>query len=126
MFATLWTQHRFVRLGEDVPERRPEPESAVPDGDDGGPHAPVTQVTKERRPGVGRLPVAIRDGDELLLAVEADAHDDETAQPLFVEADGEVHPVDPDVDVAPVREAALHEGAVLGLPGRRQPGNHRW
>ena len=34
-------------------------------------------------------------------------------------------PVRPDVDVIAVRERSLHEGAVLGLPGRREPSDDR-
>ncbi len=85
----------------------------------------MTQVPEQRRPGVGGLPVAVRDRDELLLAVEAHTDDHETAQPFLLEANVEVDPVSPEVHVVPVRQVAGHEGAVLVLPGRGEPGDHR-
>ena len=84
----------------------------------------MTQVPQEGCPGVSRLPVAVRDGDELLCAIEAHADDDEAAQPFLLEADVEVDPVHPDIDLVLVREAAAHEGAVLTLPGSCEPGDH--
>ena len=59
----------LVGLGEDEPERLPEPERPVADGEHRCLHAAVTQVTQQRRPGVRGLPVALFDGDELLVAV---------------------------------------------------------
>ncbi len=112
-------------LGEHVSKRRPEPERTVSYRDDRCPHVAVTQVPEQRRPGVGGLPVAVRDRDELLLAVEAHTDDHETAQPFLLEANVEVDPVSPEVHVVPVRQVAGHEGAVLVLPGRGEPGDHR-
>jgi len=79
----------------------------------------------QQRPGLRRLPVAVGDRDETLLAVEAHADDDETAQAVLLETDVEVDPVDRDVDVVSVGEAPAHERPVLNLPSGGQPGDHR-
>ncbi len=54
------------------------------------------------------------------LAVGAHADDHEAAEPILAEADLEVDPVDPDVDVVGVLERALAEQVVLLLPRSRQ------
>src|ERR1019366_9546544 len=101
------------------------PERTVADRDDRCPHVAMTQVPEQCRPGVGGLPVTVSDRDELLLAVEAHTDDHETAQPFLLETHVEVHPVDPEVHVVPVCKVACHEGTVLVLPGRGEPGDHR-
>jgi len=79
----------------------------------------------QQRPGRRRLPVAVRDRDELLLPVEAHADDDETAQAVLLETDVEVDPVDRDIDVVSVGDAPAHERPVFSLPSGGQPGDHR-
>ena len=115
----------FAGLGEDEPERLPEPERPVADGHHRGFHAAVTQVTQQRLPGIGGLPVALSDGDELLVAVLAHSDDDKSAQAGLLEANVEVHAVDPDVDVVPIGKRPVHEGLVLGLPGHTEAPDRR-
>ena len=79
-------------LGEHVTKCRPEPECTVANSDDRCPHVAVTQVPEQCRPGVGGLPVVVRDRDELLFAVEAHPDDHETAEPFLLEAHVEVDP----------------------------------
>ena len=83
-------------LGPHVAQRRPEPQRPVAHGDHRGAACPAACRSRSRSAQlVGRLPVAVGDGDQLLGAVQADAHDDQAAQPVLLEADVEVHPVDP-------------------------------
>lgn len=53
-------------LGKDVAHGRPEPEGAIARHEFRRLHAPALHVSEQLRPGLRRLPVAVRDGDELL------------------------------------------------------------
>jgi hypothetical protein len=55
----------------------------------------------------------------------AHTDDHETAEPFLFETNVEVDPVRPQIHVVPVRQVAGHEGPVLVLPGRGEPGDHR-
>jgi hypothetical protein len=55
----------------------------------------------------------------------AHTDDHETAHAFLLEAHVEVHPVGPEVHVVTIGQVAGHEGAVLVLPGRGEPGDHR-
>jgi hypothetical protein len=112
-------------LGEDEPERLPEPERPVADGHHRSFHAAVAQVTQQRLPGLRGLPVTLCDGDELLVAVLANSHHDKSAQAGLFETNVEVHPVDPDVDEVPIGKRPVHELLVLGLPGHRESPDRR-
>ena len=114
-----------LRLGPDVPGRRPEAERAVGDRHDRGPHPPPLQVAQHRQPALGALPIPILDGDHLLRAVRPRPDHDQGAQPVVFEADVEVDPVRPDVDVVPVRQVAPPERGVLRLPDLHQPRDRR-
>jgi len=72
-------------LREHVSKGCLEPKRTVSNGDDRGAHVAVAQVPEQCRPGVGGLPVAVRDRDELLFAVETHTDDHETAQPFLLE-----------------------------------------
>jgi hypothetical protein len=99
-------QSRWVQgLGEDLSEGSPEPESAVADGKHRGAHTPPAQVPKKRSPRLGRLAVAVGDGDELLRAVKADTGYNKNTEPLLFEANLEVDAVRPSVDVVDLKRA---------------------
>lgn len=83
------------RVGEHVPQRRPEAQGAVAAVDRRRGHATASQVTQHVRPGLGGLPVAVGDRDQLRGAIRADADDHQRAQPVVFEADVEVDAVDP-------------------------------
>ena len=62
-----------------VSQRRPEPKGSVTNGDRRRSHATPAQIAKQCPPALGRLPIAIGDGHELLGAVEAHADHHESA-----------------------------------------------
>ena len=71
------------------------------------------------------LPSYYLDGDELLGPIRPYADDHEQTEPIFLEADRQVDPVDPDVDVVAVGEVAPLERLVVGLPSARQTCDRR-
>jgi hypothetical protein len=54
---------------EDVAERRPQPQRAVPDRDHRRLHPAPPQIPQDLRPAVGRLPLAVGHRDQLLKEV---------------------------------------------------------
>jgi hypothetical protein len=106
---------------EHVAERRPQPQRAVADRDHRGSHAAPAQIAQQLRPRLGRLAFAVSDRDELLGAVDPHAHDHQAAQAGLLQADPEVHPVRPDIDVVPVGQVTAAKRLVVGLPGGQQP-----
>jgi hypothetical protein len=56
-------------------------------------HAATLAVTQQISPRLGRLAVAVGQGDELLAAVGTDAGDDEQAEFVFLQADVDVDPI---------------------------------
>ncbi len=88
--AALWTQHRAsVVSGHTVRKRRPDPRAPSPTATIGA-HAPALEVSQQVGPAIGRLPMAVLDGHQLLGAIGAHTHEDQRTQPLFFEADVEV------------------------------------
>ena len=114
-----------TRGGEDVTQRRPQPKRAVTDRQDRGAHAAPAQIPQQLGPRLGRLPLAIGHGDQLLAPVGAHADDHQAAQPRLLQPHPEVDPVRPHVHVVTVGEVTLAEGLVVGLPGGDQPGDDR-
>ena len=110
---------------EDVPQRCPQPQRAVADGQDRGAHAAAAQVAQPLGPAVGGLAFAISDGDQLLGAVGAHAHQHQTAQAGLLQPHPEVDPISPDGHVVAVGQLPAAEGLVLGLPGGDQAGDRR-
>jgi hypothetical protein len=76
----------FARSGEDVSERRPGTQGAVAGHGLRLVEAAVAQVAQRGRPGVGRLAVAVLDGQQLLDAVLA--HPDHHQQAQLATAKG--------------------------------------
>ena len=85
--------------GEHLPQRGPEPERAVADGQYRGAHAAPPALAQQVGPGLGRFPIAVDHGDQLLAPVGTHADDDQRAQPGLVQPHREVHPVDPDIHI---------------------------
>jgi hypothetical protein len=90
--------------GEHLAQRTPEPERAVAHRQDWGAHPATFRVAQQVRPGPGRLPMPVTQGDQLLGAVRADPDQDQQAQPLLLEADVHVDPVGPHVHVVHPRQ----------------------
>jgi hypothetical protein len=110
---------------EHLPQAAPEPERAVPDRENRCAHPASRAVTQQIRPRLDRLPIAISQGDELFAAVGAHPDQHQQAQLVLFEADVDVDAVGPEVDVVHARQIPLREGALLGLPGLGQLGDHR-
>jgi hypothetical protein len=111
--------------GEHLAQRTPEPQGAVADGEDRGPHPSSLEVAQQVGPRLGGLPVAVGDRDQLLGAIRPDTHDDQATQPVLFETDVEVHAVSPHVHEVPVAQVTFGERALLGLPLCGEPGDHR-
>ena len=112
-------------LGEHLPQRAPEPERAVTDGQHRGAHAAAFAVTQQVGPRAGRLAVAIGQGDELLHTVDPYPDHDEQAQLLFVQAHVEVDSVGPQVNIVHTGQIPVGEAVGVVLPLRGQPGDRR-
>ena len=112
-------------VGEHLAHRLPEPECTVTNGQHRGGHPTATTRPQQIGPGLGRLPIAVGQRDELLVAVGTHADHHQQAEFLLLEADLEVDAVDPQVDVVGARQIALPEGLGLVLPLRGQPGDRR-
>jgi len=111
--------------GEHLAQRAPEPECAVADREHRGPHPAPGAVTQQVRPGLGGLPVAIAQGDQLLTPVRAHPDQHEQAQFVLFKADVDVDAVRPQVDEVHSGQIAGGEGALLGLPRLGQLRDHR-
>jgi hypothetical protein len=106
-------------------QRAPEPERAVADREHGGAHPAAGGVAQQIRPGLGRLAVAVGQGDELLAPIGAHADEHQQAQLVLLEADVDVDAVGPQVDVVHARQAPAGERLLLALPGLGQLRDHR-
>ncbi len=82
-------------------------------------------VTQQVRPRLDRLPVAVGERDELLAPVSPDSDHDQQAQRVLLEADVDVDPVGPEIDVVHTGQIPAGEDALLGLPRLGQLGDHR-
>jgi hypothetical protein len=69
------------------------------------------------------LPVAIADGDQLLVAVGGRPHQHQDALPILFQADVEMDAVGPDVDVVLAGQRPLAPGVVFLLPDGLEPGD---
>ncbi len=112
-------------LGEHLAQRAPEPQRPVADGQHRGAHAAAGAVAQQVRPRLRGLPVPVSQGDELLAAIGADPDHHQQAQLVLLQPDVHVDPVGPQVDVVHAGQVPGGEGALLGLPGLGQPGDHR-
>ncbi len=90
--------------GEHRTDRRPEPQRPVTDGEHRRRHTAVLAAAQQVRPRLGRLPVPVGQGDQLLDAVSADPDHDQQAHLVLLKTDLEVDPVDPHVDVVAAGE----------------------
>ena len=82
-----------------VADSGPEPERTVAHGDDRGVHAPTLQVAQHGLPALRALAVTVLDRNQFLGSVRPDADHDQRAEAIVVEADVEVHAIDPDVNI---------------------------
>jgi hypothetical protein len=98
---------------EHLPERHPQPQRAVADRHHRRLHAAPSEVAEDLGPTVGGLALTVRHGDQLLGAVGAHAHDDQTAQAGLLEPHPEVDAVGPDVHIVPVGQVTLAERLVV-------------
>ncbi len=87
---------------EYVADRGPEPQRAVADREHRSSHPAPFGRAQEVGPRLGGLAVAVVEGDQLFSAVGADADHHQQAHLVLFEADLEVDPIDPDVDVVGV------------------------
>lgn len=110
-------------FGEHLGQGFPEAQRPVADGKDRGAHAPAGAVAHQVGPRLGGLAVAVLERDQFLGAVGTHADEHEHALLGLLQADFEVDAVGPHVDEVDLREIAVHEGGVVGLPLRRQPGD---
>lgn len=112
-------------FGEDLSQCSPEPERPVAHRENRCGEATVSQAPQDLGPAVGGLAVAVGQRDQLLRPVGAHTDDHEAAEPVLFQADVEVHPVRPEIDVVDARQVPLGPLGVLGLPGNCQPVDRR-
>lgn len=108
----------------DLPHRLPEAPGAVADRQgrvDRQP--PRLDVQEQFLPRLLALPLAVLDGDPLLLAVGGGPQQHQEALPAPFQANVEVDAVGPDVDVVLARQRSLAPVVVLLLPEALQPGD---
>ena len=103
--------------GENLVQRLPEPERAVPHGDlRRGGEAPGFEVDQELAPALRTLSCAGVETDEFFLALRCGADHDEDALRPGLHPGLEVNPIGPDVDIAARREIAALPALVLLIP----------
>jgi hypothetical protein len=85
--------------GKDLAQRTPEPERAVPDRQHRGGHAAAGAVTQQICPRLDRFAIAVGQRDELFATVRAHPDKHEQTQLVFLEADVDMDPIGPQVDV---------------------------
>ena len=116
----------FTRVGENIPQGRPEPERAIA-GREFRRHReaaflePAQQVT----PAIGVLSKPVHDRRHVLLTILIRADDHQHTLTIAVQARREVDPVGPDVDVAFALQIALAPGLVFVPPSGLQPRDRR-
>ncbi len=111
--------------GEHVAQGGPEAERAVTGRQQRRGQAPRLEVAQQLRPGFAALAVAVSQGHQLLAAVGAHADDDQAAQPVLLESDAEVQPVNPPVHVVARGQIPLAPLRVLSLPALGQAADGR-
>jgi hypothetical protein len=104
------------RLRPYLAHRRPEPQRAIADGQHRGPQPAALEIAQHRSPALRALAIAVLEGHDFLGAIRPHADQDQRTEPLLLEADGEVNPVRPQVDVVPVRQFPAPERLVLRRP----------
>src|ERR1700676_4855100 len=107
----------LARRGPDLARRGPEAQRAVTHRYHRRGHPAPLEVAQQRLPALGALPVAILDREQLLLAVGPRADHHQRAEPVVLEPDVEVHPIDPHVNVLATSEIAPAKRRVFFLPG---------
>ena len=119
-FAVLCTQHRcslVVSQTWRIAFQKPNAPSPIARlGSTSRPRA--LHVQQQLLPRLLALPVAVGDGDQLLLAVGGRPHQDQDALPAPLQADVEVDAVGPDVDVMLARQRPLAPGLDARPPRR--------
>ena len=103
--------------------RLPEPERAVTDRQHRGGHAAASGVPQQVSPRLRGLPEPVRERDELLAAVGADADHHQQAHLVLLQPDLQMDPVDPQVHVVGAHERPGVERAGLVLPLAGEPGD---
>jgi hypothetical protein len=122
-----WRAALLPRLGPDLVQRLPEPQTTVAGGELGV-HLQavlVAQPEEQLAPTLGALAKAVLDRQQLLVAIGIGADDDQQALAVVVEPRREIDAVGPNVDEAPPREIATLPALVLLLPSRHQPAHRR-
>jgi hypothetical protein len=115
----------FTGFGEHLTHRAPESERAVADREHRRGHAATLGIAQQVGPGFGRFAVAVGQGDEFLAAIGPHADHHQQAQFVLLQADVDVDAVGPQVHVVHLGQIALGVGALLGLPGFGELGDHR-
>src|SRR5215210_4133714 len=118
-------------LGKDISDGSPESQSPVSHRELRRLHPTLFEVPQQLDPALGRLPVAVGDGHELLLTIEPGTDHHQAAQTTVASQPySGVDAVHPHVDVVRCAEVAGHKELPLLLPvlgeagdvSRREPG----
>ena len=89
-------------LAVDLAQRLPEAERAVADGQLGASlQAPTLEVEQQLLPALCAFSIAIDDGHDVLVALRVGPDDHQYALLVAVHARRKVHPVGPEIDIAP-------------------------
>ena len=116
----------LLRRVPDLPHRLPEAQRPVADRQARlDLQATGLHVQQQFLPGLLALPVAVADGDQLLLPLGGRPHQHQDALPAPLQADVEVDAVGPDVDVTLARQRPLAPRLMVGLPDGLEPGDGR-
>jgi site-specific DNA recombinase len=116
----------LLRGAPHLTHRLPEPQRPVADRQGGlDLQATGLAVQEQLLPRLLALPVAVGDGDQLLLPLGGRPHQHQDALPPPFQADVEVHPVGPHGDVPRARQRPLRPGLVVLLPDGPQTGDGR-
>jgi hypothetical protein len=88
-------------------------------------HPASGTVTQQIRPRLGRFAVAVGQRDQLLAAIRPHADHHQQAEFVFLQPDVDMNAVRPQIYIVHIRQIALSEGALLGLPLLGQLRDHR-
>ncbi len=119
------TSRLLTGVGKHVASCFPEPQGAVADGEHRGAHPTALAVAQQVGPRLRGLAEPVGQGDELLGAVDPDSDHHQQAHRVLLQADLEVNPVDPQVDVVSVAQRPLAERGGVVLPLGGEPGDRR-
>jgi len=108
---------------EHLPDRFPESQGAVLDGQHRGGHAAAATIAQQISPRLSRFAIAVGEGDEFLAAISTHPEHHQQTELFLLEADFEVNPVHPQVDVVGARQISLTERPRFVLPLAGQPGD---